>query len=280
MSQPLVLFDSIQPPHFISSGFRDYTSGKRHVNRRLDICVLLFLIQGKLYFSESGVEKVLEPGQWYLERPGLLFQGNRAGPAVSFYFFHFSAIKNGTGSAGFNLLDPGQFDHPPHSQVLMPISGHYKPEILMPLFHRLEQTKEASPSQFFLHQSVFLEVLSALMDSVSPAMSPEKRLAKAVMDHLTLHFNQPIRVHDLAETFHFSPDYLSRLMRHHMGIGPKPYLQQLRLKHAMELLLQTDDRIEQIALLSGFCDPTAFFRSFKRVTGMTPGRWRRIRRRA
>ncbi len=49
-------------------------------------------------------------------------------------------------------------------------------------------------------------------------------------------------------------------MRRHSGDSPKAYLQQLRLRQAMDMLHHTDSPIEEIAAACGYRDPSAFFR--------------------
>jgi AraC-like DNA-binding protein len=279
MSDALVILDTQRYPHYISSGYRTFDAGKRHVDRRIDICVLVFILEGKLYFSEDGQATDLSAGQWYLERPDKVFEGHRPGPPVHFYFVHFSALQTGSGAAGFQLTDPGSYNTPAQGTVHLPVSGSFDPNVFTPLFDRLEQIRQTTPNHLFLFQSVFLELLSVLTDTVYPVTDPDKQLVRDIVDYLTIHYRSEIRIAELGSRFHFSADYLARLMRRHIGIGPKAYLQQLRLRQAMELLHHTDYPVEQVAEASGYRDITVFFRSFKSATGETPAKWRRNHRR-
>ena len=278
MAEDVIVLDTGQLPCHISSGFRVFEAGKRHVNRRLDICVLVFVLEGKLYFSEDGSSHELAAGQWYLERAGRLFEGDRAGPAVRFFFVHFTRLEAAFDPAGFQLLDAGSYNTPPLGRIHLPLTGSFDAAVFLPLFNRLEQVRQTTPNHFLLLQSVFLELLSALADTVYPAVEPERQLAKQVMDFLSVHYPSDIRISDLADQFHFSADYLSRLMRRHSGVSPKAYLQQLRLRQAMDLLHHTDSPIEEIAAACGYRDPSAFFRAFKQATGESPARWRHSHR--
>jgi len=51
-------------------------------------------------------------------------------------------------------------------------------------------------------------------------------------------------------------------------------VQTLRVEEAKHLLEATSDAIDSIARQSGYENPTAFRRLFKRQTGVTPGRYR------
>lgn len=68
------------------------------------------------------------------------------------------------------------------------------------------------------------------------------------------------------------------------GYTPINYVQTLRIEEAKQLLESTSEAIDIIAQQTGYEDPTSFRRLFKRMTGVTPGRYRQrfqsIRRRS
>src|SRR5690606_26593848 len=59
------------------------------------------------------------------------------------------------------------------------------------------------------------------------------------------------------------------------GYTPLNYVQQLRIEEAKRRLERTDEPVEKIGWLVGYEDPAFFRRLFKRVTGVTPGQYRR-----
>ena len=54
------------------------------------------------------------------------------------------------------------------------------------------------------------------------------------------------------------------------------YLMKIRVDAAARLLQHSDEAISDIALHVGFFDQSRLSRVFRRVTGMTPGQYRRI----
>jgi transcriptional regulator GlxA family with amidase domain len=58
------------------------------------------------------------------------------------------------------------------------------------------------------------------------------------------------------------------------GYTPIDYVQTLRVEEAKHMLETTSDAIDIIAQQTGYEDPTSFRRLFKRMTGVTPGRYR------
>lgn len=80
---------------------------------------------------------------------------------------------------------------------------------------------------------------------------------------------------ELATLAHLERTYLSRLFTETMGQTVTDYLTRLRVGYAMAQLSNTDLRIAQIAVASGFRDLSHFGRTFLRHAGMTPREYRR-----
>lgn len=79
-----------------------------------------------------------------------------------------------------------------------------------------------------------------------------------------------IGVGDMAAAAATSRSGLQRKLKHTMGITPQDLLREARIKHACQLLRQTDKSIADVAYASGFTDPKYFSRCFKQSTGQSP----------
>ncbi len=271
-----VAIDSNHFPRYISSGYTIYDQpGGRHTNTVRPNCLLIFVTEGELYVTEENQLKTVKAGEWYLERPGMRLEGRKPCPKLTFYYVNFSPLMGGNDSVGFTLVDPGKEGVAPHSINHIPIRGCFNISEFSFLFKRLERIKSTTPNNIILLQGVFLELLSSIVDSVYVEVDAGNKIASAVMDYLTINFNKDVRLSELADKFHFSGAYLSKLMRINFGVSAKEYLQIMRIKYAKELLSMTDYPISKIGTLCGYSEETAFFRSFKDRTGTTPAKWRK-----
>jgi AraC family transcriptional regulator len=72
-----------------------------------------------------------------------------------------------------------------------------------------------------------------------------------------------------------SPHTLPRAFVRAFGETPHQYVLQRRLARAMELLIATDQPIVDIALATGFSSQSHLAAAFRRLTGTTPGEYRR-----
>jgi len=79
-----------------------------------------------------------------------------------------------------------------------------------------------------------------------------------------------------AEQLHLSPKHFTKLIREATnGISPFEWIEQYVITQAKRRILQQPERtLQQISYDLGFCEPTAFHRYFKRVTGMTAREYR------
>ena len=82
-------------------------------------------------------------------------------------------------------------------------------------------------------------------------------------------------VTDLCTKLGYSRMQLNRLFKQHLGKKPHEYLTDYKLRHAKSLLKNTDMKILDIAMTSGYSTLSQFQLNFKRKFGITPGQYRK-----
>ena len=75
-----------------------------------------------------------------------------------------------------------------------------------------------------------------------------------------------------------SPRRMAEIFREEYGVTPSEYANNLRLDEAKRLLVQSDDRIIDIAYAIGFGGLSSFYRFFKNGTGLSPAAYRKEHR--
>ncbi len=68
----------------------------------------------------------------------------------------------------------------------------------------------------------------------------------------------------------------ARIIKRIHGLSPMQLITKTRITAGSRLLLETDSSIAEVALACGFTDHSAFTRTFRAVTGMSPSEHRRI----
>jgi AraC family transcriptional regulator len=84
-----------------------------------------------------------------------------------------------------------------------------------------------------------------------------------------------VRLGDLAKECGLSVSHFARSFKAAFGVSSHQWLIRQRIDRAKELLSQTQLPLIDVAAQSGFGDQAAFTRTFHRVVGASPGRWRR-----
>jgi AraC-like DNA-binding protein len=91
----------------------------------------------------------------------------------------------------------------------------------------------------------------------------------------TPHLTDDLGLVELAAIVELSPHYFGEAFRISTGRSPHRYVMERRVECARDLLRDADRPIRDIAYAAGFSSQSHFTANFRRVTGVTPGRFRR-----
>jgi AraC-like DNA-binding protein len=92
------------------------------------------------------------------------------------------------------------------------------------------------------------------------------------------HINENISLNNLSSFYNYSPSRFSSLFKQKTGYAPIDYFIQMKMQKASQHLDFTDQSIKEIALNMGFDDPYYFSRRFSKVIGMSPTKYRSIKK--
>lgn len=91
------------------------------------------------------------------------------------------------------------------------------------------------------------------------------------------HFATLRTLDEIAEACHVDEAYLCRLFKRFDSQSPYQYLTQLKMAQAARSLQRNDALIKQVAFELGYSDPFHFSRAFKKVFGLSPAAFRKLR---
>lgn len=101
---------------------------------------------------------------------------------------------------------------------------------------------------------------------------------EAILTYVREHFAENIYVETVGEAMGFHPKYLSRVFKERTGINMSEYITLVRITKAKELLENSEKSVGEIGEEVGFENRTTFFRSFKKLEGISPNEYRKISR--
>ncbi|WP_188888639.1 AraC family transcriptional regulator [Paenibacillus radicis (ex Gao et al. 2016)] len=119
----------------------------------------------------------------------------------------------------------------------------------------------------FLH-----EQFRQLLDSAEESETTD--LAEGIARYIQDHYRQAISMETLANLFHYSSHYLSRVFKRKYECSPLEFLVQTRMNRAKALLAEEDVAVRDIAESVGYTDMYYFNRLFKKQTGITPAQFK------
>lgn len=101
-------------------------------------------------------------------------------------------------------------------------------------------------------------------------------IGEQVRAYMECHLGEELSLEGLSTSLHYSPAYLSRLLKKNTGQTFSELLQGLRLRRAKLLLKTTDERVGGIAARVGYSDVSYFISVFKKQNGVTPSEYRSL----
>lgn len=104
------------------------------------------------------------------------------------------------------------------------------------------------------------------------------RSLQKLKDYIEGHLAEDLSLTKLAEVSGFNASYLSRIFKKNYGKGLAEYIVEKRMELAKILLLSTDDRIQDIAVKTGYLSAHSFARTFRGYEGVSPTEYRERRK--
>lgn len=103
-------------------------------------------------------------------------------------------------------------------------------------------------------------------------------LIRHVLFYIERHYLEPLTLSDIAVKFGYNKCYMSRLFNSMLGCGFNKYINTLRVRHAAQLIRNTDSSLDDISYQSGFQSVRNLNRYFKDYYQTTPKEYRNLER--
>ncbi|WP_340027931.1 helix-turn-helix domain-containing protein [Paenibacillus sp. FSL H7-0940] len=106
-----------------------------------------------------------------------------------------------------------------------------------------------------------------------------KAMVNEMKNYIEEQFANPdLSLKHLSDRFQITGKHASYLFKTEFNMKFVDFVTELRMKETEQLLLNTDYSLQDIALKVGYANGITLGRVFKRVTGITPGDYRRLKR--
>lgn len=139
-----------------------------------------------------------------------------------------------------------------------------------------EQENQAAYSVHLI-RNLMAEVLVYIQREAECMQQANKSASSinVVREYISKHYLEDISINQLAEISGFNPSYLSRYFKKATGYSLIELINECKIKKACDLLTHTDTLLVDIWKQVGYNSGVYFHRSFKKVTGLSPAKYKK-----
>lgn len=251
-----------------------YPNAKYHFYERAagsEEYILIYCVKGRGKYILEGKEYPVKENQLFIIPPRAVHSYSAAdADAWSIYWIHFKGSAAGYFADEFRL------------PVDIFTEGGSKKTKQIHLFDQMYDTlRQGFEEERLVFASICLRYFLGnfkFANSFKDNKIPNEFGRNIV--HLATHYineniEKKISIRDMAQHFKYSPSYFYRLFYSATGCAPKQYIDQLKIRRAMDLLVNSEYKICQISTMLGFDDPYYFSRMFSKYTNMSPSNYRK-----
>ncbi|NOU88491.1 helix-turn-helix domain-containing protein [Paenibacillus sp. LMG 31460] len=126
------------------------------------------------------------------------------------------------------------------------------------------------------YKAFFHWFLARSGEAIQDKKSETDVMTKFVMEYVESNFGEDLSLDAISAKLGITGPYLSSYFKEKTGTNFSDYIFTVRMNKAMDMLRDTDLKIQEIASLIGYFTAASFNRVFKKHTGITPSEFRRL----
>ncbi|MDR1407502.1 MAG: AraC family transcriptional regulator [Tannerella sp.] len=243
----------------------------------------------RLYMVESGSAQVVMPDGAYTIHPGKLYlipsfvtHSYKNDRFFTLYYIHIYDELNVFDRWSFPFeVDADELDAMLVKRLLAINPGRELKRSDPDSYDNMPTLMQniAQNEQFTFHsivetKGILLQLFSRFLDKASPKQEiADRRIAK-VLRFIQENIHRSIPVSELSSLCYLTNDHLIRLFKKEIKCTPVQYINKKKIEKAQLMLIIGDKSIKDIAYGLSFDNISYFYRLFKKMTGVSPNRYK------
>ncbi len=146
-------------------------------------------------------------------------------------------------------------------------------------YREYQEINESQSLAVFLEtQGILLQLMARFAESVFLQNGEAAVVSGKINDSVQFILKNsqfPLSIRLLAQRVNLNHEYFSRLFEKQMGTRPLSFINSKRVERAMNLIQTDSISFSEIADQTGFRNLSHFSATFKKITGLTPGAYRK-----
>ncbi len=125
-------------------------------------------------------------------------------------------------------------------------------------------------------KNTFLRLMLSMRLDMSPKdVDMDEDVVRKIRHYIDTNYEKDISLTTLSQHFFISKYQISRLFKKQFGVNYSDYILKVRMEAAEMMLINSKEKIDDIAKRSGFEETSYFSRVFSKYFGMSPGEYRK-----
>lgn len=250
-------------PFYVES-FSHYIAYSGYYTERWDVnsYYLTYTLSGKGLLKYRDKEYTVVPGTaFFIDCREYQYYQTVSEEPWEFYYVHFNGMNVKTYfeyifKNGFNLI------------VL-------KDKTVIEGFFKLLFNQEMDFSQNY--ELIISQEITNVLTHLAMIEDKKTKSFDTVIQYIMKNYDKKISIDHLAHISNFSKYHFIRSFRQQYSDTPYEFITRYRINMAKQMLEDTEESVESVAIKVGFNDVNTFIRAFSKLMGSTPHQYRKSR---
>ena len=230
---------------------------------------LIYIREGKVKIKSSLFDGILCKGDMVVLPSGSeSFSVMPITQPISAYYIRFASANVSRVYGNWNIDDASPSISGMVRVQPIPIIRHR-----FDLLHRLWEQNSGFTNPL---STAWLELWETIQAGITIEEPDFETRLQNIIKHMDLHFEEEFQVENMALHSGVTPTVFFKRLKETTSLSPLQYITRNRIEKARQLLVEDDSPIREIANAVGYLDVYYFSRTFKKVIGIPPFRYRQL----
>lgn len=252
-------------PFVTGAGWYHVDTLWKHVDRKVPIHVLIFVLEGTFYVTEEGIDYEVPKNHMIILKANKQQTAYKyMEPGAHWLWVNFQEIKTSKVSKETMTIPKVMVFGRPHTL-----------ELGMKKILEIERSKEPFKQQQVNGSLYRLFMLMMVQAQMGSSEIYKKSLGPKVIEILKRQVSDVFDSKEIAKELDLNYSYISRKFKEETGETVKGFYQTLKVNEAILLFQSTNMNVAEISHHLNYPNPYQFSRVFKQIKGVPPSAYRK-----